>query len=203
MAAPKRASKGPASRKEARILLEKLLVDDRVRDARGAELDAVVPDPLDRDPEALEQGQLGFGVTDARDPVQQDLLLGQEAGGEDRESGVLVAGDGDLARQRSAPLDDEFLHERGRVTTRRHRLSRARRQALPDKFRDPTCKVTAVTLRSSAQDERGAFQQLRKGRLAALLGVRGAATVTAATATCSQSDASADDDRARLNVNVS
>ena len=111
LASPKRASSGPASRNEARICAGELLVDHRRGDARGTEPDAVVRDPVDRDAEILEQGDLRLGVADPRHPVQQHLLLGQEAGGEDRQGGVLVAGDGDLAGQRRAPLDDELLHD--------------------------------------------------------------------------------------------
>ena len=110
LAAPKRASSGPASRNEARIWLGELLVDDGRGDARRAEPDAVVADPGDLDPELLEQGDLGLGVADPRHPVQQHLLLGQQAGGEDRQGRVLVAGDGHLAGERRPALDDEFLH---------------------------------------------------------------------------------------------
>ena len=62
------------------------------------------------DPEALEQCDLRLGVADPRHPVQEQLLLGEKAGGEDRQSRVLVAGDGELARERLAALYDEFLH---------------------------------------------------------------------------------------------
>ena len=98
-ASPKRASSGPASRNEARIRARELLVDGGVGDARGAEPDAVVGDPGDLDPEPLEQRDLGLGVADPRHPVQQQLLLGEQAGGEDRQGRVLVAGDGQLARR--------------------------------------------------------------------------------------------------------
>ena len=91
-------------------LLGELLVDGDVGDAGGAEPDAVVGDPRDLDPEPLEQGDLRFGVADPRHPVQQQLLLGEQAGGEDRQRRVLVAGDGHLAGERHAALDDEFLH---------------------------------------------------------------------------------------------
>ena len=104
LASPKRASSGPASRNEARICAESSSSTTGVGDVRGAEADAVVADPGDLDPELLEQRDLGLGVADARHPVQQHLLLGQEAGGEDRQGGVLVAGDGDLAGQRRAAL---------------------------------------------------------------------------------------------------
>ena len=109
LASPKRASSGPASRNEARILLESSS-STATSVTRGAEAEAVVGDPGGLDPEPLEQRDLGLGVADPRHPVQQQLLLGQQAGGEDRQGRVLVAGDGQLAGERHAALDDEFLH---------------------------------------------------------------------------------------------
>ena len=76
----------------------------------GAEAEAVVRHPDRLDPEALEERDLGLGVADPRNPVQEQLLLGQKAGGEDRQGGVLVARSGDLAAERRPSLDDEFLH---------------------------------------------------------------------------------------------
>lgn len=107
----------PREQERRADLTGELLVDHRSADAGGAELDAVVSDPVDRDPEVLEQGDLRLGVADARHAVQQYLLLGQQAGGEDRQGGILVAGDGQLAGERDAPFDDEFLHGRSSVTT--------------------------------------------------------------------------------------
>ncbi len=110
LASPKRASSGPARRNEARIWLESCLVDRWVGDAAGAETDAVVGDPGDLDAEPLEQRDLRLGVADPRHSVQQQLLLGQQAGGEDRQRRVLVAGDGQLSGKRHAAFDDELLH---------------------------------------------------------------------------------------------
>ena len=116
-ASPKRASSGPASRNEARIRLESSSSTATSETPRGAEPDAVVGDPGGLDPEPLQQRDLGLGVADPRHPVQQQLLLGQQAGGEDRQRRVLVAGDGQLSGERRAPFDDEFLHGSARVTT--------------------------------------------------------------------------------------
>ncbi len=91
-------------------LFGELLVDGHIGDPLGAEPHAVVGDPGDLDAEALEQSDLRFGVANARHPVQQQLLLGEQAGGEDRQRRVLVAGDGHLAGERHPALDDEFLH---------------------------------------------------------------------------------------------
>ncbi len=112
-ASPKRASSGPASRNEARIRPESSSSTVAAGDVAGAEADAVVGDPGDLDPELLQQRDLGFGVADPRHPVQQHLLLGQQAGGEDRQGRVLVAGDGQLPGERRTALDDEFLHGSG------------------------------------------------------------------------------------------
>ena len=104
LASPKRASSGPASRKEARIALESS--SSTVTSARsgGAEPDAVVGDPGDLDPEPLEQAELGLGIPDPRHVVDDHLLLGEQAGGEDRQGGVLIARGGDLTRERRPHL---------------------------------------------------------------------------------------------------
>ena len=109
-ASPKRASSGPASRNEARICFESSSSTATSETAGGAEANAVVGNPGDLDPEPLEQGDLRFGVANPRHPVKHQLLLGQQAGGEDRQRRVLVSGNGELARERHAAFDDEFLH---------------------------------------------------------------------------------------------
>ena len=96
-------------------LLRELLVDGHVRNRRRAEAQAVVADPLGLDAEPLQQRDLRFRVADSRHPVQQQLLLGQQAGGEDRQGRVLVAGGRQLARERHASFDDELLHVAARV----------------------------------------------------------------------------------------
>ena len=93
-------------------MLREVLVDGGLGDRGRAEAQVVVADPLGLDPELLEQCDLGLGVADPRHPVKEQLLLGQQAGGEDRQSRVLVAGDGELARERHTSFDDEFLHAR-------------------------------------------------------------------------------------------
>ena len=100
----------PGEQERGADLLRELLVDRDVGDRRCAEPEAVVGDPVDLDPEPLEQRDLGLGIADPRHPVQEQLLLRQQAGGEDRQRRVLVAGDGELAGERHAALDDEFLH---------------------------------------------------------------------------------------------
>ena len=67
-----------------------------------------------RDAEVGEDVEHGLDVPNSRDVAQDDLFVGQDRGGEDRERAVLVAGGDDGAAERHAALDDEFLHERGR-----------------------------------------------------------------------------------------
>ena len=114
-ASPKRASSGPARRNEARICAESSSSTASRSMRRPAEPDAVVGDPLDLDAELLEQRELGLGVADPRHVVDDDLLLGQQAGGEDRQGRVLVACGGDLAGERDPALDDELLHGTARL----------------------------------------------------------------------------------------
>ena len=70
--------------------------------------------PVDADADALEQLQHRRHVPDARDVRDDDLLLGEQAGGQDRQRGVLVAGGRDASRQRYAAFDNELLHGRER-----------------------------------------------------------------------------------------
>ena len=84
-------------------LARELLVDGRSETWPAQSRSAVVGDPGDLDPEPLEQGDLRLGVANPRHPVQEQLLLGQQAGGEDRQRRVLVAGDGQLARRAATP----------------------------------------------------------------------------------------------------
>ncbi len=72
-------------------LFRELLVDRDFGDAGGAEAEAVVGHPGGLDPEPLQQGDLRLGVADPRHAVQQQLLLGEQAGGDDRQRRVLVA----------------------------------------------------------------------------------------------------------------
>ncbi len=59
---------------------------------RGTEAKAVVGHPANLHPEVFQESDLRFGVADPRYPVQEQLLVGQQACSEDRQGGVLVAG---------------------------------------------------------------------------------------------------------------
>ena len=90
-----------------------LLVDLGVRDGVGLEAKLVVAAPVGLHAEPLEQGDLGLGVADPRHVGEHELLVGEQAGGDDRQRRVLVPGGDDLARERAAALDDELLHRCG------------------------------------------------------------------------------------------
>ena len=77
----------------------------------GAKGDHVVIAPLDLDAQPLEQREHRVDVADARDVAHDDLLVGQERGGERGQRAVLVAGGNDRPGERPAALDDELLHE--------------------------------------------------------------------------------------------
>ncbi len=92
-ARPKRASSGPASRNDGPDLLGELAVDLGVGvHVGGAQGDGVLVAPIDRHPEAAQQVDHCLDVRDARDVADDDLLLGEQAGGQDRQRGVLVPG---------------------------------------------------------------------------------------------------------------
>jgi len=55
-----------------------------------------------------------LGVADLRHVLEHDLLVRQQAGGEQRQGRVLVAGGHDGAGQRHATFDDELLHKGSR-----------------------------------------------------------------------------------------
>ena len=65
-----------------------------------------------RDAEVGEQREHRLHVADARDVGEHDPLLGEQAGGQERQGRVLVAGGHDGAGQRHAALDDELFHGR-------------------------------------------------------------------------------------------
>lgn len=93
------------------------MVDRDLANAGGAEPHAVVGDPFDIHSKPLQQRDLRFGVANPRHPVQEHVLLGQQAGGKDRQRRILVAGDGQLPREGRSASDDELLHGSARVTT--------------------------------------------------------------------------------------
>ena len=114
---PKRASSGPASRNEARIRAARPSSTSVSATFVGAEPEVVVAEPLDLDAELLEHRDLRLGVADPRDVAEDQVLLRQQAGGEDRQRRVLVPGGDDLPAERGAALNHELLQSLARVAT--------------------------------------------------------------------------------------
>ena len=103
----------PGEQERGADAVREIAVDLDLGHGTGAEPEAVVGDPHRLDSKSLQESDLGLGVADPRNPVQEHLLLGQQAGGEDRQGSILVAGRGDLAAERRSSLDHEFLHRSG------------------------------------------------------------------------------------------
>jgi hypothetical protein len=82
-------------------------------DVRRAQRDHVVIAPVDVDAQLLEQPEHRLDVADARDVAQHDLILGEQAGGQGRQRGILVAGRKHRPRQGKSAFDEEFVHDPG------------------------------------------------------------------------------------------
>ena len=89
---PNRASSGPASRIEARILAHSAGIQCLRLDASCVHPNGIGASPLSRRAEIDEQREHRFDVANAGDIVEVDRTVGQHGGGEDRQGGILVAG---------------------------------------------------------------------------------------------------------------
>ena len=76
----------------------------------GAEPQLVVAAPFRANAEPAQQREHELDVADARHVAQDDLVLGEDGGGEDGQRAVLVARGDDRPGQRHAAVDDELLH---------------------------------------------------------------------------------------------
>ena len=112
-AAPKRASSGPATRNGRADALGQVGGRPRcVRDLVGLQARRVLPSRRSTfTPRSSSSADHRLGVADPRHVVQHDLLVGEQARGQQRQGRVLVAGGHDGAGQRHAAFDDELLHE--------------------------------------------------------------------------------------------
>ncbi len=81
-------------------------------DLVGLERERVALAAVDVDAEVLEQHEQRLRVADPRHVVEHDLLVGEQAGGEERQGRVLVSGGDDGARERHPAFDDELFHQR-------------------------------------------------------------------------------------------
>ena len=92
---PQRARSGPARRTRRADAFAELLVELVARRLRRVDHDLAVP-PLDGRAEMLDELEHGLDIEDARDVRECHRLVGQEAGGDDRQGGVLVPGRPDM-----------------------------------------------------------------------------------------------------------
>ena len=81
--------------------------------------------PLDPDAEVRAASASIASTSRMRGTLRSTTsLVGEQARGEQRQGGVLVAGGDDRARQRHAAFDDELLHESGARAARRRSRGR-------------------------------------------------------------------------------
>jgi hypothetical protein len=77
-----------------------------VTQPRGRDVELIPPGPFGLRPHRSNELDQCFGVPDARHVCERDRVLREERGGDDRESGVLVAGRFDGTRQPMPTFDD-------------------------------------------------------------------------------------------------
>ena len=108
LARPWRASSGPASRNDARMLLASSS-STSVPDVLRVHAHLVLARPLDLGAEVAEQLDHRLDVADPRHVRELHRLVGEQARGEDRQRAVLVAGRAEPPVERAAALDHERL----------------------------------------------------------------------------------------------
>jgi len=91
--------------------LGELRLDFDLAHVGGAQRDLVWPAPVHLHADRAEDAEHRVDVADARNVAHDHLILGEDAGREDRESPVLVPSRNHRAGKRSATFDDELLHE--------------------------------------------------------------------------------------------
>ena len=109
-AAPKRASSGPANRIDARIRSHSSGSSLVLVDVAAHTRTVFWPSHSTSTPSRDDQLDHLLDVPDARDVLERDRVGGQQAGCQDRERGVLVAGGANGAREGRAALDQERFH---------------------------------------------------------------------------------------------
>ena len=158
-ARPKRASSGPASRKDARICSASsgAISTSCTSAAHSA---SVGPAPGHAHTDRHKDREQRLDIADAWHIAHNHLILGEEGGGEDRQRAVLVTRRDQGPRQRNAAFDDELLHRLnapspapegsvGRAPGKRNshlgRSSRAeRRDLLENRARSPGARVRSA-----------------------------------------------------------
>ena len=124
-ARPRRASSGPSSRTDPRSRPTSAGSGVVLRHLGAPDSQRARPDAIDLGAEIEQQSRHHFHVADARHVVQDALLLGEQAGGHQRQRRVLVALDLYAAAERLAAFNDQSGHVslRGRPGTPRDRRS--------------------------------------------------------------------------------
>ena len=107
-ASPKRANSGPASKNEARIRSESTSSGAVEVIEWALRRSSLTADHSAPHPDALEHRDLRLRVTDPGHVGQHHLLVGEQAGGEDRQRRVLVAGSDDLPESGGPPWMTNF-----------------------------------------------------------------------------------------------
>ena len=97
--------------------LDHLVGGDRIVEAAAVEDHAIDTVHGHADAHAAEQAQHGRNVVELRHIGKMQRLGGEQRRAENRQRGVLGAGDGDLAGKRGAAADQKLIHA-GRSTLR-------------------------------------------------------------------------------------
>ena len=127
LARPRRASSGPSRSTEPRsrpdqAALGLVALDPRAPDAKRAR-----PDPVDLGAEVDQQARHHLDVADARHVGEDALLVGEQARGDERQRGVLVAADDDAPDSGRPPsissVDTGTLSSRAGTAGRRRSLT--------------------------------------------------------------------------------
>ncbi len=113
---PKRVSSGPAARNDARMRSARPASTSVFVTFVGLQRDGVLGAAVHAHAEVGEQVEHRLHVPDARDVVQHDLLVREEAACQQRQRRVLVPGGDDRSGQGRPALDDELLHGAANLT---------------------------------------------------------------------------------------
>ena len=168
LARPRRASSGPASRKEARMRSAQSRSTSNCVSVVRLERHDVVVAPLHFHAEAAQDLEHRLHVGDARDVAQHDLLASEETRGERGQCGVLVSCGRDGPRKGRPAFDDELLHLAARSGADEDTLPSVA-QPTRDEAWDLVCEWTAVRVPPQAHAGRGGGDarlraEVRRGR---------------------------------------
>ena len=115
LAAPQRASSGPASRIDARIFSREIGIGAGRAIALRLDADDVRLQPLDRGADAFHDLKHDADVLNVGQVAQDDGLVGQQTRRQDRQRRVLVSARTDASLQPAATFNDEAFHHVGGI----------------------------------------------------------------------------------------